>query len=113
MLGGLIYMNNEQVISYKNSELTKFAKDCSWGLNQMLNGICMAEDITRTDIAKDFLNGCEYENKLLLEVSKRFSKYAEDYISFDCEIGEVQDFHFIIDKIIECCEENNWFQEYK
>ena len=36
-------------------------------------------------------------------------KYAKDTMSFDVENGTVQDFQNLIEKIIECCEENDWF----
>ena len=53
-------------MGYKKSELTRFAKNCAWGAHQMLNGICMAEEI-KGDISRDILNDDE---ELLLEVSK-------------------------------------------
>lgn len=90
----------------KKSEMTKFAKDCSYGLNSFLNGICMAEEIEKTNIAKEIHNG---NDELLLEVSKRFAKYAKDQMCFDTDSGEVQDFKNLIDKMIECCDENDLF----
>ena len=72
----------------------------------MLNGICIAEEI-KGNISRDILNDDE---KLLLEISKRFAKYAKDTMSFDVENGTVQDFQNLIEKIIECCEENDWFE---
>ena len=92
-------------MKYKKSELTKFAKDCAWGANQMLNGVCMAGEI-KGSICRDILDNDE---ELLLEVSKRFAKHAKDTMGFDIESGEVQDFQHLIEKIIECCEENDWF----
>lgn len=92
-------------MEYKKSELTRFAKNCAWGAHQMLNGICMAEEI-KGYISRDILNDDE---ELLLEVSKRFAKHAKDTMSFDVENGTVQDFQNLIEKIIECCEENDWF----
>ena len=92
-------------MKYKKSELTRFAKDCAWGVNQMLNGVCMAEEI-KGNISRDILNDDE---ELLLEVSKRFAKHAKDTMGFDVENGTVQDFQNLIEKIIGCCEENDWF----
>lgn len=92
-------------MKYKKSELTRFAKDCAWGANQMLNGVCMAGEI-KGNICRDILDNDE---ELLLEVSKRFAKHAKDTMGFDVENGEVQDFQHLIEKIIECCEENDWF----
>lgn len=91
-------------MKYKKSELTKFAKDCASGANHMLIGICMAGEI-KGNISRSIL----YDDELLLEVSKRFAKYTKDTMRFDVETGEVQDFQRLIDKIIECCEENDWF----
>lgn len=95
-------------MEYRKSVLTQFAKDCCCGTNQMLNAICIAEEISKSDIGRDLAN--IYDNELLLEVSKRFAKYAKDTASFDADIGEVQTFQKIIELIIECCEENNWFK---
>lgn len=92
-------------MKHKKSELTKFAKDCAYGTNQMINGICMAGEI-KGDISREILN---YDEELLLEVSKRFAKYTKDAMRFDVETGELQDFQRLIDKIIDCCEENDWF----
>lgn len=95
-------------MKYKKSELTRFAKTCSWGAHQMLNGVCTAEEISHSDIGQDLINDGEIE--LLLEISKRFAKYAKDQMSFDADNGDVQNFQNIIEKIVECCEENNWFE---
>ena len=92
-------------MKYKKSELTRFAKDCAYGANQMLNGVCMAGEI-KGNISRDILNDDE---ELLLEVSKRFAKHAKDTMGFDVENSEVQDFQHLIEKIINCCEENDWF----
>ncbi len=92
---------------YKKSELTQFVKECAYGANQMLNGICIAEEISESDIGRDIINSENEE--LLLEVSKRFAKYAKDQMAFDVENREIQNFQGIIEKIIEYCEDNNWF----
>jgi hypothetical protein len=47
----------------------------------------------------------------LLEVAKRFAKYHKDEIQLDFETGSIQDFCNIINEIIHCCEDNNWFKE--
>ena len=91
--------------NYKKSDLTRFAKDCAYGANSILNGICMAGEI-KGDIKNALFNDDE---ELLLEVSKRFAQYAKDTVGFDVETGEVQDFQCLIDKIVQCCEENDWF----
>ena len=95
-------------MKHKKSELTKFAKTCSYGANQMLNGICVAEEISKSDIGRELINDDEIE--LLLEISKRFAKYAKDQMGFDVSNGDVENFQNIIEKIIECCEENDWFE---
>lgn len=74
----------------------------------MLNGICVAEEISKSDIGRELINDDEIE--LLLEISKRFAKYAKDQMGFDVSNGDVENFQNIIEKIIECCEENDWFE---
>ena len=74
----------------------------------MLNAVCVANEI-KGDISRDILNN--YDGELLLEVSKRFARYARDTMGFDVDTGEVQDFQKLVDKIIGCCEENDWFQK--
>lgn len=91
-------------MKYKKSGLTQFAKDCANGANHMLLGVCMAGEIKG-----NIYRNIDRDEELLLEVSKRFAKYAKDTVGFDVETGEVQDFQRLIDKIIECCEENDWF----
>lgn len=63
----------------------------------------------KSDVGRVLSN--EYDprhNELLLEISKRFSKYAKDQQSFDTDTGEVQDFQHIISLIVACCDENGW-----
>lgn len=97
------------MMKYKRSELTQFAKNCAYGANQILNGVCMAEFITTSNIGKSLAN--IEDKELLLEISKRFAKYAKDQMSFNVENGEVQNFQNIISKIVDCCEEHDWFEE--
>ena len=60
------------------------------------------------EIQRSILNG---NDELLLEVAKRFAKVAKDEMAFNVESGEVQDFQNLIERIIECCDENDWFME--
>ena len=92
-------------MDYKKGDLTKFAKTCAWGAYQMMNGICIAGEI-KGDLCRDILNGNE---ELLLEISKRFAKNAKDTSAFNVENGEVQNFQKLIEMIIECCDDNDWF----
>ena len=73
----------------------------------MLNGVCAAEGISKSNIRQDLIND---DAELLLEVSKRFAKYENDQMSFDVQNGDVQDFQTIIEKIVICCEDNDWFK---
>ena len=93
--------------NYKKSQLTAFAKNCAWGANQMLNGVCMAGEIAKHPIGRSL----PYDEELLLEISKRFAKHCKDEMAFDVDNSEVQDFQNIIELIIGCCEENNWFDD--
>lgn len=95
-------------MKYKKGELTLFAKDCASGAYQMLSGICIAEEIAKTKLCRELISEI-CDDELILEVSKRFAKYAKDELAFDVENGTVQDFQRLIYKIVECCDENNWF----
>lgn len=94
-------------MEYRKSQLTSFAKNCSYGLSRMIDAICMAEEIIHSDIGMSFRN--KIDKELLVEISKRFAKYTNDTMSFDANTGDVQEFQSVICKIIDCCEENNWF----
>lgn len=62
----------------KKSELTQFAKDCAWG-SRAMNGICLSEEVAHSDIGRKIANGFVEDNEeLILEISKRFAKYAND-----------------------------------
>ena len=78
------------MIKYKKSVLTQFAKHCAYGANQILNGSCVAEEISKSDIGRTLANTDDED--LLLEISKRFAKYAKDQMGFDVDNGEVQNF---------------------
>lgn len=95
-------------MKYKRSDLTQFAKNCAYGANQMLNGVCVAEEISTSDIGKSLVN--IEDKELILEISKRFTKYAKDQMGFDIFNGSVQDFQNIVQMIVDCCEEHNWFE---
>lgn len=95
-------------MEYKKSELTQFAKQCAWAVNQMSNGVCTAGEIAHSDIGREINNF--NDNDLLLEISKRYAKYAKDYACFDVDNGETQDFQSIANKIVNCCEDHDWFE---
>lgn len=96
-------------MDYRKTELTQFAKNCARALNQMINCICLSEEISISTMGYELKN--KNNSELLLEISKRFAKYSNDRIGFDVDIAEVQDFQTIINFIIDCCEENDWFRE--
>lgn len=95
-------------MAYKKSELTQFAKECARVSDHMFDGICLAEDMTCGDIAQKLIR--TNNDELLYEVSKRFAKYAKNRYSFQIETGDVQNFQEMIEKIVDCCDENNWFE---
>ena len=64
----------------------------------------ISEDIMRTQIGKELIND---NQNVLLEVSKRFAKYAKETINIDLDNGEVQNLQNILNAVINCCEENN------
>lgn len=91
----------------KKSDLTQFAKSCVYAHEKAVKLMCISEDIMRNQIGKELIN----DNKnILLEVSKRFAKYASENINIDLDIGEIQNVQNILNDIIDCCEENNWFE---
>lgn len=94
-------------MSYKKSEITQFAKECVYAQNQFLNSMCIAENLKRTDIAKEFRNGIDDE--LLIEIAKRYAKYAKFECTIDLDNSDIQDSQNIINTIVECCEEHKWF----
>lgn len=67
----------------------------------------ISEDIMRTQIGKELIND---NQNVLLEVSKRFAKYAKETMNIDLDNGEVQNLQNILNAVINCCEENNWFK---
>ena len=90
----------------KKSELTRFAKDCAFTHKNAVIFVCMSEEIAHSKIGKMLK---EENSGILIEVSKRFAKYATEEMEFDTETSETQDTQNIINDIINCCEENNWF----
>lgn len=91
----------------KKSDLTKFAKDCVYAHDKAVKLECISEDIVRTYIGKELIND---NQSILLEVAKRFAKYARENMNIDLDNGEIQNVQNILNAIIDCCEENNWFE---
>lgn len=91
----------------KKSDLTKFAKDCVYAHKKVVKLECISEDIMRSQIGKELIND---NQGIFLEVSKRFAKYARESMNVDLDNGEVQNLQNILNAIIDCCEENNWFE---
>ena len=91
----------------KKSDLTKFAKDCVYAHEKAVKLECISEEITRTNIGKALIND---NPDILLEVSKRFAKYAKENISIDLDNRDIQNVQNILNAIIYCCDEHNWFE---
>lgn len=91
----------------KKADLTQFAKDCVYAHDKAVKLECISEDIVRTYIGRELINN---NQNILLEVSKRFVKYARENINIDLDNGEIQNLQNILNSIIDCCEENNWFK---
>lgn len=70
----------------KKSDLTKFAKDCVYAHEKAVKFECISEDIMRNQIGKELIND---NQNILLEVSKRFAKYARENMNVDLDNGEV------------------------
>ena len=56
----------------------------------------------------------EFQERLWMKIKKsdltRFAKYAKENIGVDLDSGEIQDIQNILNAIIDCCEENHWFE---
>lgn len=44
-----------------------------------------------------------------MELAKRFAKYAKSDAAIDVDNGDVQAAQDLINEIIYCCEDNDWF----
>lgn len=97
------------IVEYKKSELTYFAKVCARGAEQMIIGLCMAEEIAHSGLGEELIN--YNDDELLLEVSKRYAKYAQTETDFSIENSATQDFQSLINKIVVCCDEHDWFRK--
>lgn len=95
-------------MDYTKSDLTAFAKQLAYAHHQYLNAMCVAEEISTSDIGKKFK--CGADDKLLVEIAKRYAKYVRNECSVDLENAATQDCQNIINDVVVCCEENNWFQ---
>lgn len=89
------------------TDYTQFAKDCVYAHEKAVKLMCISEDIMRNQIGKELIND---NQSVLLEVSKRFAKYARENMNIDLDNGDVQNLQNILNAIIDCCEENNWFE---
>lgn len=95
-------------MDYKKSDLTKYAKDCTYASKLIVDIMCISEDISSNKISKEIVN--EDNEQLLLEVAKRFAKYINDEMRVDLNNGAVQDCCEVINTLVEKCDENNWFR---
>ncbi len=94
---------------YKKSELTEYAKNyCCYASKILTDAMCISEELSKHPISKEIIRNDNEELKL--EVAKRFAKYVKDEIEIDLENGNVQDATNIINELLACCEENNWFK---
>lgn len=69
----------------------------------------MAEEIIHSDLGEELVN-FDDDDELLLEVSKRYAKYAQDEANFNVENRATQEFQSLISKIVNCCDEHDWFK---
>jgi len=98
----------EIMLQYPITEINKFAKLCARGSNHIKIGSVIADEITHSAIGSRFPDNLN--QKTLLEISRKYAQAVNDINAFDVDTGEVQKFQHIIEKIHECCEENNWFE---
>lgn len=98
------------VRKYKKSELTQYAKQCAKMSDNFMDHCLCAEELSRNEICREIVHAGNEE--LLLEISKRFAKYADCHGPWVNECASVADFYTfyeLIKKIINCCEENGLF----
>lgn len=95
---------------YKKSEMTA---NCVWLEKRFIDCICTTEEIYHSAIGQEFLDRIGMDEKLLLGISKRFAKYAQDDLGVDVDTCEVQLVQNMINLIIDCCDKYNWFREEK
>lgn len=95
-------------MKYKKSELTKIAKYLATVHEKFLEIMCISEETTKSEFGEMFRNGID--NELLIELSKRYAKYVKNESYIDLDNGDVQTCQDIINEIVSCCEENNWFE---
>lgn len=69
----------------------------------------MAEEIAHSGLGEELIN--YNDDELLLEVSKRYAKYAQTEVNFSVENSATQDFQSLISKIVACCDEHDWFRK--
>ena len=92
----------------KKKDLTAFAKELANAHHQYHNIACMAEEITKSRIGRKLQNGMD--RNLLMEIAKRYAKYVCNECTIDIDTGETQTCQDIINEVVSCCEENDWFQ---
>jgi len=88
-------------------DITDFAKTLSNAHHQFLNTMCISEEITKSSIGRLLKN--RTDDTLIMEIAKRYAKYVRNECNIDVDNGEVQECQDLINEIIDCCEENNWF----
>lgn len=94
-------------MDYKKSEITKFAKEIVCAQEKLFDVMCAADEIAHSEIGTIFKNGVSDE--LLIEISKRFAKYVKNDTDIDVDNGDVHTCQDIVNEVINCCVEHNWF----
>lgn len=94
------------MMELKKSDLTKFAKELAVAHKALFDAMCMSEEIVKSAIGRELKNS---NKELLLELAKRFAKYAKSDAAIDIDNGDVQAAQDLINEIIYCCEDNDWF----
>lgn len=104
-------------MKFKKSELTKFAKLAVFTNKTILDSICASEELFDeigryicNDYGDDEIGGC---NEVIFEVAKRYAKYTKEMMLAEPNLNArtLSDAEEILQKIIDCCQENNWFEQ--
>ena len=101
-------------MNFKKSELTRYAKELAETTKKVMEVMSLSDEISHMEISKNVRNMDEQsgeDQKLLFEIAKQFAKYCEVEMYVDLENGNVQELCGIINRVVDCCEENDWFRE--
>lgn len=97
-------------LKYTEAQIGNFAKmlsDCSY---ELTNALCLSEEVSHTEIGRVIANYTgDDKSNLIYRISSKFASIVNDRSAPDLEVACVQDACNIIEQVVNCCEEHNWF----